>query len=70
MLLNACKYSDLAVNMGKKVDGSKTSSGHDDKSQWVVILMRKRKRFKYLNSLIENQTFIHDEISCILNAGN
>ena len=73
MLINAYKDIGLAINIGKN---KYMEVGHCQDIMVNVHIAEvsnsyeKVKTFKYLGSLLTNQNSIHEEIKCILKAGN
>ena len=73
MLLNACKYITLAVNIGKTK--YMEIGRHWSKIAYAHIKIgsnsyEKVKTFKYLGPLLTNHNSIQEEIKCRLKAGN
>jgi hypothetical protein len=73
VFLNDCKNIGLAVNTGKTKYVEVGRCRGMVANEHIVSASNsyeKVKTFKYLDSLLANQNSIHQEIKCILKAGN
>jgi hypothetical protein len=73
VILNACKDVGLAVNTGKSrymEIGRHRGMTSNEHFTVGINAHEKVKIFKYLDSLLTNQNYIHREIKCRLTAEN